>query len=123
MGLFLAMYGDEVKIGQALFISIFAMVVVFLVLLIISYLIDITAFFIGGSKKKEKAVKVETATPASKATKKEEKNDDLVAVIAGAIAGYLGTSVDNIRIKSIRRIPQSDTPWTERGLLSQINKL
>ena len=53
----------------------------------------------------------------------EEKNDDLVAVIAGAIAGYLGTSVDNIRIKSIRRIPQSDTPWTERGLLSQINKL
>ncbi len=123
MGLFLAMYGNEVKIGQALFISIFAMVVVFLVLLIISYLIDITAFIIGGSKKKEKAVKVETATPAPKATKKEEKNDDLVAVIAGAIAGYLGTSVDNIRIKSIRRIPQSDTPWTERGLLSQINKL
>ena len=31
--LFLAMYGDKVDIGQALFISIFAMAVVFILLL------------------------------------------------------------------------------------------
>ena len=48
-GLYLAMYGDKVGVGQALFISIFAMAVVFIVLLIISYLIDITAFFLKGS--------------------------------------------------------------------------
>ena len=52
MGLFLAMYGNKVNIEEALFISAFAMIVVFLVLLIISYLIDITAFFINGPKKK-----------------------------------------------------------------------
>ena len=40
------MYGDEIKIGQAFFISIFAMLVVFLVLLAISYLIDITAYLL-----------------------------------------------------------------------------
>ena len=123
MAVYLAMYGNEVGIDQALFISVFAMLVVFLVLLIISYLIDITAFFINGSKKKNTtAVKKE---PVVVATKKENagSKDDTVAVIAAAIAAYLGTSVDNVRISKIRRIPQTDTAWTERGLLSQIERL
>ena len=127
MGLILAMYGNEVKLGQAFFISIFAMIVVFLVLLIISYLIDITAFFIHGKKKKvevkKEAVNESTAKPSEIKKETKGKSDGLVVTIAAAIAAYLGTSVDNVRIKSIRRVPQSDTPWTERGLLAQINKL
>ena len=119
-GLYLAMYGDKVELGQALFISLFAMAVVFLVLLIISYLIDITAFFLKGSAKPKKAngAVSNTATSAPVTTKKG--SDDTVVAIAAAIAAYLGTTVDNIRITKIRRIPQTDTAWTERGLLAQI---
>ena len=121
MGLFLAMYGNNVKLTEALFISAFAMIVVFLVLLIISYLIDITAFFINGKRNK---VAVKTETKVAKAVEKvdNKKSDDTVVVIAAAIAAYLGTSVDNVKIKSIRRVNQTDSPWTERGLFAQINK-
>lgn len=125
MGLLLAMYGNKVSISEALFISVFAMIVVFVVLLIISYLIDISAFFINGSSKKKTEVKVDAKSDIVKANDKSEnkKSDDVVVVIAAAIASFLGTSVDNVHIKSIRRIPQNDTPWTERGLISQIEKL
>ena len=121
-GLFLAMYGDKVDIGQALFISLFAMAVVFLVLLIISYLIDITAFFLKGSAKPKKANGAVSNTAASAPVKSKKGSDYTVVAIAAAIAAYIGTTVDNIRITKIRRIPQTDTAWTERGLLAQINK-
>ena len=119
-GLFLAMYGDKVDIGQALFISVFAMAIVFLVLLVISYLIDITAFFIKGSAKSKKANGAVSNTATSAPVKNKKGSDDSVVAIAAAIAAYLGTSVDNVRITKIRRIPQSSTAWTERGLLAQI---
>ena len=119
-GLFLAMYGDKVDIGQALFISLFAMAIVFLVLLVISYLIDITAFIIKGSAKPKKANGAVSNTATSAPVTNKKGSDDAVVVIAAAIAAYLGTSVDNVRITKIRRIPQSSTAWTERGLLAQI---
>jgi len=119
-GLFLAMYGDKVDIGQALFISLFAMAIVFLVLLVISYLIDITAFIIKGSAKPKKANGAVSNTATSAPVKNKKGSDDTVVAIAAAIAAYLGTSVDNVRITKIRRIPQSSTAWTERGLLAQI---
>ena len=119
-GLFLAMYGDKVDIGQALFISLFAMAIVFLVLLVISYLIDITAFIIKGSAKPKKANGAVSNTATSAPVKNKKGSDDTLVAIAAAIAAYLGTSVDNVRITKIRRIPQSSTAWTERGLLAQI---
>ncbi len=127
MSLYLAMYGDKVSIGEALFISVFAMIVVFVVLLIISYLIDVSAFFINAKKNK---TQVENTGDSVKSVSNENKdqvihnsNDTLVAVIAAAIAAYVGTSVDNVKIKSIRRVNQNTSPWSERGLLSQMEKL
>ena len=122
MGLFLAMYGNSVKLSEALFISVFAMIVVFVVLLIISYLIDITAFFINAKPKDKDLVKVAAKDDKVVDSISDEGKNDTVVVIAAAIAAYLGTSVDNVRIKSIRRIDQKDSPWTERGLFAQINK-
>lgn len=40
------MFGTEISISDSVFISIFSMMVVFLVLLIISYMIDIVAFLL-----------------------------------------------------------------------------
>ena len=118
-GLYLAMYGDKVELGQALFISIFAMAVVFLVLLIISYLIDLTALCLKGNKTKKKTKNATEVKPDAQVARKSS-DDSLVVVIAAAIASYLGTSVDNVKITKIRRITQTGTAWSERGLLSQI---
>ena len=114
-GLYLAMYGDKVELGQALFISIFAMAVVFLVLLIISYLIDFTALCLKGNKTKKKTENATEVKPDVQVARKSS-DDSLVVVIAS----YLGTSVDNVKITKIRRITQTGTAWSERGLLSQI---
>lgn len=122
MGLFLAMYGNNVKLSEALFISAFAMAIVFLVLLIISYLIDVTAFFLKAKPKNKVVAKTETKEEIVNEKVSDKSGDDTIVVIAAAIAAYLGTSVDNVRIKSIRRVNQTDSPWTERGLFAQINK-
>lgn len=108
-GLYLAMYGDSVSITQALFISFFAMAVVFVVLLIISYLIDATAFCLNRSNKKSVS---ENKVPAMEID--ANKKDDTVVVIAAAIASYMGTTVDNIRISKIRRIQQNTSPWIKK---------
>lgn len=119
-GLYLAMYGDKVSIGQAVFISIFAMLIVFVVLLIISYMIDITAFVLKGSNKPKKANGVAESTTSVAPAKKADGSSADVAVIAAAVAAYLGVSVDNIRIQRIRRIDQSISPWSEKGLFTHI---
>ena len=113
-----AMFGNEVSIGDSLFISAFAMLVVFAVLVAISYLVDLTAFFIN--KKPTKKIVVETATSVENQPNKS--SDELVAIIAAAISSYLDKDTSQFRIKKIRRIPQNDSPWTKRGLLSLINK-
>ena len=114
MSIFLAMYGNKVSISEALFISLFAMIVVFVVLLIISYLIDVTAFFINGSNKVKNINEVKIDTNTEKNIGIESSvNDDgkLVAIIAAAIAEYLGTSSNNIRITKIRR--KRSMPWNK----------
>lgn len=45
--------GDTVTIQQALFVSVFSMIVVFLVLLIISYMIDAVSLIINRKSKHE----------------------------------------------------------------------
>lgn len=102
--IYLAMYGDKVSISSAIFISIFAMAVVFVVLLIISYMIDITAFFINA--KKSKNVVNTSKNNEDKQVLETKTTDDtaLVAVIAAAVASYMNTNVDNIIIRKIRRI-------------------
>lgn len=109
--MFLAMYGDKIGIGEALFISAFAMIVVFFVLLIISYLIDLTAFITN--------TKTKSSSKNILAEKKEESGDlietqdnsALVAVIAAAIASYIGTNASNLRITKIRRLSQNNLKW------------
>ena len=111
------MFGDEVKLGQAFFISIFAMLIVFLVLLAISYLIDITAYLL----KKETNIKI-TNNNIDKNVKNQNQNETaLVAIIAAAIASYTGVSVENIKVKKIRRVGNFDSTWFQNGTLKQLN--
>lgn len=106
--MYLAMYGNEVSIGSAIFISIFAMIIVFVVLLLISFMIDITAAILNiGKKGNDK--QVQNVSNKSESSKTDTTVD--IAVIAAAVAAYLGTSVDNIKIKKIRRGNANMSLW------------
>lgn len=101
--MYLALYGDKVNIGEAVFISIFSMVVVFVVLLIISYMIDLVALFL----KKSVKIKEVSKTEITESIKDVTSDTSVVAAIAAAISSYMGVDPHNIVIKKIRRIDNS----------------
>ena len=45
---------------------------------------------------------------------------DLAVLAAAAIAAYLGTSADQLVVRSIRRIAPSETPWIQAGRTGSI---
>jgi sodium pump decarboxylase gamma subunit len=116
--------GNEVTMSEALIVTVVSMLVVFLVLILISYIIGLLKNFAAG--KKPAAVKPEQVSAA--VIKQEEKTPntpeldegELIAVIAAAVAASLGRDIPEIRINSIRRVPQLTTPWREMGKQEQL---
>lgn len=120
------MLGDSVTFGESLIVTVFSMAIVFLSLLIISYIIDA----LRAVATKDNGVKVnENKAPAKlvkeaivETSKDEEENDEeLVAVIAAAIAATMGVNVSDLNIKSIKRIPQGGPVWSRIGRQEQIS--
>lgn len=114
--------GNNVTLSESLVITVFSMLVVFVVLILISYLIRILK--VASIGKKDKVQTTESNIMESKVVEKEEvsKTDDeeLVAVIAAAVAANLGVSVPQIRIKEIKRVYQNTPLWAETGRREQI---
>lgn len=112
--------------GESLTITIFSMVVVFIVLIAISYLIEILRITTNGKKGKEepkKAIVEEKAVEKKEQIVSEEKvnDEELVAVIAAAaVAASLGTTIPQIKIKTIKRISPTTPLWSEAGRREQI---
>ena len=97
------MYGEQVQISDAFFISFFSITVVFIVLLLISYMTDIVAFFVNKKQKVSKNsdnIKIESKSSDSGVDTK------VVAAITAAICMIDGKSPNNIIIKSIKRVPK-----------------
>lgn len=120
--------GNTISVVDSLVITIFSMIVVFVVLIIISFLIAALKS-VGGEKKteatkqvvKQEPVKIEQ-NPQMVDTKVDD--EELVAVIAAAIASSLGVSIPEINIQSIRRVEQKTPAWSTAGRQEQIfNKL
>ncbi len=116
--------GDKISFGDSLVITFFSMAVVFLGLIVLAMLISVLKK-IGG--KKEAAATKETVTPIKAEETVVEKvkeptvnDEELVAVIAAAVAASLGVSIPEINIRSIRRIPQSSPTWATAGRQEQI---
>lgn len=126
------MFNEYVTFSEAIIISIFCIVVVFIALYAISYIVDITRFF--AVKKQKKEIKKNLGLDASDATsigiigssdgpteiylsskRKEEDDTELVAVITAAIAAMTGTKASGFAIKNIKRLPDSDTTWSRVG--------
>lgn len=113
--------GEIISIGDSLVITIFSMVVVFAILVLIAWLIGALKVISNG-KEQEKPVKVEepkAKEPVIEAVQ-EGNDEELVAVIAAAVAASLGLSIPEVNIKTIRRVPQSTTPWAITNKNEQI---
>lgn len=120
--------GDIVSIGDALIITLFSMVVVFAGLVALSFCISILKNISREKKpetEEEPAAKDTDNTPARETEEVEKTNDEeLIAVIASAIAANLGLSIPEIKIKSIRRTSQNPTAWAAASRQEQMyNKL
>lgn len=116
------MFGESISMGESLVVTVVSMVVVFLVLILISALISLLK---NMDQKKTKEVQVEKVDTLVKEEPKtevvqEENSDELIAVIAAAVAANLGLNIPDINIQSIRRIPQSTTAWKEVGKQEQL---
>lgn len=113
--------GNEVTMSKGLMVTLVSMLVVFAVLILISYLIGLLKAFSKGKKKDEpttvKAVEKGTS-PKEEVIK--ENSEEIVVVIAAAIASNLGVDIPDINIQSIRRIPQNSLPWRQMGIQEQV---
>ena len=120
---------DGVSINEALIITLFSMGLVFVTLLIISFILDgfKAAFYKKGSKKKvenaqQSPVKtVEPKVVEPKVVEPEQDDEELVAVITAAIALNLSKSTSDIVVRNIRRVPQSTPAWAKACRQEQFN--
>lgn len=125
--------GEYINIGDGIAITIFSMIMVFIVLIIIAVFISMLKNL---DKKKEeisiksqdiKSIKVEKNEKRQIETQgkiKNIENEELIAVISAALAASQGVSVPQINIKSINRINNNSTAWSIAGRQEQLyNKL
>lgn len=114
--------GDYISLSQGLLVAIVSIIAVFVVLILIAFLISGLKAF-GGEKKekiesKPKEIK-ETVEPIAIVEDANIITEELVAVIAAAVAANLGMNIPDINIKSIRRVPQMTSTWSNVGNIKQ----
>lgn len=136
------LFTDSMSIGDKLInglgVTILGMGVVFAVLIILSFALDILRISAGENNKKKatpnnEAVKNENITDATNskeqddeeimavisaaiATNSKEQDDaEIIAVISAAIASISGVSIEEFFIKSINPVPQRNNIWASIG--------
>lgn len=120
------MYGDILSAADTATITIVSIVTVFVVLLIISYLIDLNAMLVSRFVNKEKkttpsAPAVNSSPAAPAAAPASQVKDNRKAILAAAlIAAYLSTDAGNIVVKRITRVNDGDTLWAKNALMQSM---
>ena len=118
---------ENISIGDSLIVTLFSIVMVFLVLIVISIFISMLKNL--NKSEKPKNIKdnkdIKESNIEDKAVVKVESNkiddEEIVAVISAAIAASLGKKSHQISIKSIRRINNSSTAWSSAARQEQIH--
>lgn len=118
------MYGDNITYAQALIVCVFSLIVVFVVLLAITYMIQIVAWFVERSDKKKGVTTPPEAAPApaavpAPAPATADSHIDVVLITA-AVAAYLGTDTSSFVVRSIRKIGTEETAWNRAGRLDSL---
>ncbi|MCF6461108.1 OadG family protein [Clostridium sp. Cult3] len=117
--------GDKITISQSLLITVFSMLIVFIVLIAISYLIGLLRAATNKDKEKTEVENISNTVEKTPQSSKEEQNiddEELVAVIAAAIAASMGVTIPDINIKSIKRVSTPSPIWAEMGRIEEISK-
>ena len=108
--LFLALYGDDIKIGEAILIAIISILIVFAVLFLIIIIINLLQklLFSKSSNKDEKPVenvKSEKQTSVNKTVKNTEiKDEDMMVAALIATIDYTNETKKDVRLVSIKQI-------------------
>ncbi len=118
-------FSESMSIGEkllsALSITILGMLVVFAVLVILSYSLGLLRIIFGDKTKAAPAQKSEDLNTKQEDDTEEyevqSKDDDaeLVVLITAAIAEFEGTHNNNIIVKTIRELPQKRSIWASAG--------
>lgn len=101
--------GDKVSFFDSLVVTVFSMVVVYIVLIIIAYLINLLKV-ISNKENGSKSTPVNVNEDKNETAKNHEVasveniSDELVAVLTASIAAREGVDADKIKIKSIKKI-------------------
>ncbi len=112
------MFGDVITMGDAVVVCLFSLAVVFLVLLAISYMIDLVHYLLTRGEKKPAAPAPAPAAPAAAAAPARDDHADAV-LIAAAVAAYLGTTTDQFVVRSIRRLVPEESPWVQASRMNR----
>lgn len=113
------------KVYASLFTTALGMLITFCALIV---LWGLTAFYsklVQNAEAKKCAGEVKTVAPTPsaipvQAAKAEADEEELVAVISAAIAATLGTSVQNIVVRNIVRVPDQTPAWGQSGRVDQM---
>ena len=112
--------------AYGLIVTLVGMGVVFLVLIGLSYMLDVLKLLskAGTAEKKTEPVLIDSIEePAETASSPAEDEGELIAVISAAAAAFMGSS-RNLTIRSIRRIEDGTPAWAKIGRQEQmLNRL
>lgn len=110
-------------ISTGLVVTIIGMGIVFLVLILLWLVLELMRIIFSKEKKEEISTAENVVqTPVVSTIEQEQDDDELVAVIAAAIAASLGTSTYNLKIASIKRTGEGSPIWNRAGKQQIINK-
>ncbi len=112
------MFGDVITMGDAVVVCLFSLAVVFLVLLAISYMIDLVHYLLTRGERKPAAPAPAPAAPAAAAAPARDDHADAV-LVAAAVAAYLGTTTDQFVVRSIRRLVPEESPWVQASRMNR----
>lgn len=118
------MFGEHLTVGEATLVAVFSITVVFLVLLLISYLIKLVAMIVNNMNKPKAApaaaAPAKSAPVAEAPAPKAEDNSALVAAITAAVACYLGKEPGSFVVKSITPL-NTESDWSRLSRTSALH--
>lgn len=114
------------KIIASGYVTLLGMGITFVALVLIWFLTVLMSKFIQSVESKQTITEVKPAAApapalAPTALVKDEDDDALIAVITAAIAASMNTSMHNIVVTNIRRVPDTTPTWGKLGRSDVMN--
>ncbi len=114
-------------LGEGLEITLFAMAIVFAVLIVLMFIIKIQTSIFSNFNKEDKNIeksneheKLEVKDSLSQSSNYENliKDEEIVGAIMAALSAYCEEEGTKFRIKNIKRVSENDSNWRRAGLSS-----